>query len=150
MRPEVLQGLEGHPGAPQTQAKETLRSLQGALGDPQGRPKSAQEVPKSAKNEPKSTHGRPRERKNREKVTHRGEKSEFEQRCSATRPCRCAEHFGPLQTAPKSIQNGSKCVLEPLGRPLWSILVAQERLWRPRRPIWIDSKPLKCLQRSFP
>ena len=128
VRPGVLQGLEDHPKAPKSTPKGTPRSPKGAFWEPQGRPKSDQESSKSAQREPKSAPGRPRERQNREKVRHRGEKSRFYQKCSATRPCPCAEHSGPPEIRPKSSQNRPKLVLERLGRPLFVTLVARERL----------------------
>ena len=143
-------GARRSPKSFQKHPKGTPRMPKGALGETQGHPKSGQASPKSAQREPQSEPERPRERPNRVKVGHRSEKSRFWQKCSATRPCRCAEHFGPPEIAPKSTQNGPKWVLEPLEGLLRSLLVAQERFGRPRELPRIDCEPLRCPQRRFP
>ena len=132
-----------HPKRDPKKAQEHPWELPGA---PQARPR----VPKECQREPKSDPERPRERQNRVKVGYRSEKYRFWQRCSATRPCRCAEPFRPPKIARKTSQKRPKSVLEPFKRSLWSLLVAQERLGRPRRPTWMNSEALRCPQRRFP
>ena len=150
VRPGGLQGLEGHPKAPKSTPKGTPKRPKGALGEPQGHPKSGQGSPKSAWREPKSDPERPLVRQNRVKVGHGSEKNRFWQKCSATRPCRCAEHFGPPEIAPKWTQNGPKWVLEPLEGLLRSLFIAQERFGRPRELLRMDFEPLRCPQKRFP
>ena len=116
------------------------------MGIPRDTPRAAKGPAKSAQREPKSDPERP----NPVKVSRRSEKGRFWQKCSATRPCRYAEHFGPPEIPRKSTQRGPNSILEPLERPLRSLGVAQERLGRPRRPTSIDSQSPRWLPRRFP
>ena len=135
------------PKAPQKGPQDGPRAT---LGSPRGTPRAAKGPQRAPRGSPRATLRGPWERPNRVKVGHRSEKGRFWQKCSATRPCRCAEHFGPPEIARKSTQSGPKSVLEPLERPLRSLLVAQERLGRPRRPTSIDSDAPRWLLRRFP
>ena len=62
---------------------------------PQGRPRSDQVASKSAQGGSKRLQKGVWEAQNRARGTREAKKSQFRQKCSATRPCRCARHFEP-------------------------------------------------------
>ena len=95
-RPEERQSTS--PGAPQDALRSPQGHLLGRLGmlwerssPPKRRPEGPGELPKDAQ-----------ERESGAQVNRQSGKSRFRQKCSATRPCRCARHFGPFQSMPKS------------------------------------------------
>ena len=99
---------KGRLSAPKSAPRHAPRDSEGALGDPQGRPRSEQGPPKTALKGSERPQEGLQEEQNRAQGGRRREKNQFLQKCSATRPCRCARHFGLPQIALESVQDGPK------------------------------------------
>ena len=143
----------GTPRSPKSSQKHTQRDPKEIQGRPLGAPGASQERPRVPKERPEGAQERSwevsGEAKSRESGSPRRKKSILAKvlRDSAL-PLR-----GALWTSPNRSKIDPECakwVLEPLGRPLRSCLVAQERLRHSWGPIRIDSQPLKCLRMRFP
>ena len=149
VRPEALQGLEGHPKALKSTRTGPPRRPKGALEEPQGTPRAAKGPQRAPRGSPKATLRGVWGDQIKQKSVTEAKKVDFGKSAPRPRPCRCAEHFGPPEITPRSTQNGPKWVLEPLEGLLRSLLVAQERFGRPRELPRIDCEPLRCPQKGF-
>ena len=96
--------------APRSARSGARRGPEGALGPHRGAQGAIRWGLKSAQGGSKRLRKGVLEAQNRARGAREGKKSEFRQKCSATRPCRCARHFGPPQNDPKSVPNRSKAL----------------------------------------
>ena len=130
--PEPLRMPQGPPKAAPKRLRELSHASQRRSSSDQGPPKSAQGSANSPQNGVS-------EAQNRARGACEDEKCQFRGKCFATRPCRCARHFGP----PKSIPDRPEIVpsrpVGPLELLLRSTLVPRRHLERPQRVTRGDS-----------
>ena len=150
--PRSAQGAIGGPkgaqsaqGCPQKRPRLGPERHRRRPWTPQGRPRSDQVTPKSAQGGSKRLPKGVWEAQNRARGTREAKKSQFRQKCSATRPCRYARHFGPPQIDPKSVPNRSKTLpqtpqatssvdIDPSEAPRAASASDSGRLGPPREP----------------
>ena len=147
---ESFRGSKITQKLPKAPSEAPLGDPRASFGSPRGVPRATKSPQRAPRGSPRALLGGLGRGKIEKKLVPEAKKVDFSKSAPRIGRGESRSTLDPPQTALKSTQNAPKWVPEQLGRPLRSNLVAQERLGRPRRPIRIDSEPLKCLQRRFP